>query len=71
MTLFSFQSFAGSLAPDRIAVTGVDPARIDLSHVLQDGSIGVTAAVPEPGTWAMLLCGLGLVGWAGRPRRGV
>ncbi|MDP2788377.1 MAG: PEPxxWA-CTERM sorting domain-containing protein [Pseudomonadota bacterium] len=25
--------------------------------------------MPEPETWAMLLAGLGLVGWAGRGRR--
>lgn len=29
----------------------------------------VAAAVPEPGTWAMLLAGLGMVGWAGRRQR--
>jgi hypothetical protein len=28
----------------------------------------ITAAVPEPGTWAMLLTGFGLVGLAGRRR---
>ena len=34
---------------------------------LIDG-VGVTAAVPEPGTWALLLTGLGLLGWAARRR---
>jgi hypothetical protein len=27
-----------------------------------------TPPVPEPETWAVLLAGLGLVGWAGRRR---
>jgi hypothetical protein len=33
-----------------------------------DGEIHT--AVPEPGTWAMLLGGLGLIGWFGRRRAG-
>jgi hypothetical protein len=28
-----------------------------------------SAPIPEPGTWAMLLSGLGVVGWLGRRRR--
>ena len=31
---------------------------------------GLTGAVPEPGTWATLLIGLGAVGWAMRRRGG-
>lgn len=33
-----------------------------------DGDGEIHTAVPEPGTWAMLLGGLGLVGWMGRRR---
>lgn len=33
-----------------------------------NGDDVVTSPVPEPETWAMLLSGLGLIGWAGRRR---
>jgi len=44
----------------------------DLSRLYVDGSISVralTAPVPEPETYAMLLAGLGLVGWQLRRRK--
>jgi hypothetical protein len=31
--------------------------------------VPVTSAVPEPGTWAMMLMGFGLIGWRLRRRR--
>ncbi|MFN3305274.1 MAG: PEPxxWA-CTERM sorting domain-containing protein [Roseateles sp.] len=34
-----------------------------------DALPGVTPAVPEPGTWAMLIAGLALLGWRTRQRR--
>lgn len=34
-----------------------------------DLGVQAVAAIPEPETWAMLLAGLGLVGWAARRRR--
>ncbi len=33
-----------------------------------DGTIAVTNAVPEPATWAMMIAGFGLVGFAARRR---
>ncbi|MCG2842789.1 FecR domain-containing protein [Sandaracinobacter sp. RS1-74] len=35
-----------------------------------NGNGTVPAAVPEPATWAMMIAGFGLVGWAVRRRRG-
>ncbi len=66
--LFGFQSFAGSFAPDRIDVAGFDRARLDFSHLGQDGALSV-AAVPEPGSYAMMLAGLGLIGVTAFRRR--
>lgn len=44
----------------------------DTSGLVQnlDGSYGFASPVPEADTWAMLLAGLGLVGWKARRRRG-
>jgi hypothetical protein len=53
-----------TLIPSRIisfAVTGADAGQFDASLF----------AVPEPGTWAMLIAGFGLVGATQRRRRAV
>jgi hypothetical protein len=34
-----------------------------------DSLPGVTPAVPEPGTWAMIVAGLAVIGWRARQRR--
>ena len=39
-------------------------------YTLTNGVLTISA-VPEPATWAMMLTGLGLVGWAARRRRNV
>jgi probable HAF family extracellular repeat protein len=38
---------------------------LDTSHLALDGSVSVVA-VPEPETWALMLAGMGLGGWAKR-----
>lgn len=54
----------GHYSPDpNDAFDGNDIARIYLT------ATSVTVAVPEPETYAMLLAGLGLVGWAARRRK--
>lgn len=67
-SLLGFASFSGSLAADRINVTGVDKSQLDFSHLAQDGSFSVMA-VPEPGSYAMFVVGLGLAGIMVRRRR--
>lgn len=67
LSLFDFQSFVGRLDAEHITVSGYDESRLDLSRLGIDGSIGVAAAVPEPGTWALML--VGMWGVLGRVRR--
>jgi len=59
LALFDFESFAGSLAPERIGVSGFDRSRLDFSRLAIDGTLGITP-VPEPATWAMWLSALAL-----------
>jgi hypothetical protein len=41
--------------------------KLDYSQLYSNGTVSVTA-VPEPETYAMMLAGLGLVGWSARRR---
>lgn len=66
LQLFDFHSACGALSADRIDVIGFDRARLDLSRLAVDGSLGVSA-VPEPGTPLLWLAG-GLL-LAARARR--
>lgn len=59
--LLGFQSFDGTLDEGNVRVTGLDAGRVDLSRLAIDGTIAV-APVPEPGTMALCLGGLGLLG---------
>ncbi|MBT9472342.1 MAG: PEPxxWA-CTERM sorting domain-containing protein [Phenylobacterium sp.] len=40
-----------------------------MGPLLDNVSIGVSSAVPEPATWAMMIMGFGLVGSAMRRRQ--
>ena len=49
--------------------TDIDNASFDHGLAIDNVSLTVTTAVPEPGTYAMLLAGLGAVGFIARRRR--
>ena len=51
-----------------IEVVGFDAARLDFSQLTTTGTLSV-AAVPEPETYALMLAGLGVVGWVARRRQ--
>ena len=63
-------ALTGSSAASRYWLVG---AAMGTSSGFNDGfkisSLNVTAAVPEPSTWAMMLVGFGAIGVAGRSRR--
>jgi len=50
--------------------TDVDNAGADHGLAIDNVSLSVTAAVPEPSTYGLLLAGLGAVGFMARRRRG-
>jgi hypothetical protein len=72
----SFQSAVGSSSASNFyGFTGsnFDAIRINNlsgdSYLIDNVQLGVTSAVPEPATWAMMLLGLGFVGGSLRSRR--
>jgi len=67
--LFDWGTLSGTF--DNIDSSGMllaSGATLDTHRLYIDGTISVTA-VPEPETWAMLLAGLGLVGWTVQRRK--
>ena len=47
----------------------VNPAADGFNSEIADFGPRIFAAVPEPASWAMMIAGLGLVGWSARNRR--
>jgi hypothetical protein len=60
LQVLDFDSFGGTLDAAHIVVDGYDRDRLDLHRLAIDGTLSVTA-VPEPGTLALWLAGLGVV----------
>ena len=61
-------TFVADSALTRITITGSDLAQSNAKVIGLDNV--AVAAVPEPHEWAMMLAGLGLVGWAARRKNG-
>ena len=62
-------TFVADSAVTRITIIGSDSMVPSSSTVIGLDNVAV-AAVPEPHEWAMMLAGLGLVGWAARRKNG-
>ena len=67
----TFDNFAGTNgALSALSVAGSHGAFVAVNDASEIGSPGrITAAVPEPDTYAMLLAGLGVIGAIARKRR--
>jgi Lamin Tail Domain/PEP-CTERM motif len=67
----TFDNAAGlnGVAISQLSAVGVNGAGVALNSVVEIGSPGRIAPVPEPTTYALLLAGLGLVGVAARKRQ--
>jgi hypothetical protein len=65
--LFDWGSLSGEFSSiDSSGLALADGMGLDVSRLYTTGEISITA-VPEPGTWALLLGGLGAVLWRARP----
>jgi hypothetical protein len=61
-------SFIGFVSSSGLASVSVDTGGANWPTA-NDVTLAMAAPVPEPGTWAMLLAGMTLLGGAARPRR--
>jgi len=68
-TTSSFLGFVSTGALTSLVLTSVQPAASFLWPTADNLTLGLAAAVPEAQTYAMMLAGLGLVGFMARRRR--
>ena len=66
--LFDWGSSSSFSSIDASGLALAPGALLDTSQLYSAGIVSITA-VPEPGSWALLLCGLGVVGLRMRQRR--
>lgn len=64
-----FLGLSSSIAFDRVQVTYLRPEAQELAVYIDDFRLGVSAPVPEPGTYALIFAGLGTVATAVRRRK--
>lgn len=69
-TTSSFLGFVSTGLLTSITVTSVQPVASFLWPTVDNLTLGLAAAVPEAQTYAMMLAGLGLMGFMARRRRG-
>ena len=67
-TFFAFNT-TGNTVITNVRYTAVDPLQINLLKQVRIDTARLTAAVPEPGTWALMLLGFGGIGVSMRRRR--
>lgn len=70
-SMFYMGNSAGSVASNFRNVTSVSFASSNYSNNQLDNLVLAAPAVPEPATWAMMLAGFGMIGFAARRRSSV
>jgi hypothetical protein len=65
----SFSQYVQFAAAAGQLITSVSFTNIPSQDAFESANFSITSAVPEPGTWGMMLIGFGAVGYGMRRRR--